>query len=75
MSYLVVFWKLYSEIKRNLELGRPTSYSFSKQFGEVEIGLQFNVKKASNKGKDKYFDDDLTKILSSFDPKLKRELK
>lgn len=75
MFYFLVFWKLYSEIKRNLDLGRPTIYTFSKQFGEVEIGFQFHVKKSSNKGKDKYFDDDLTKILSSFDPKLKRELK
>ncbi len=72
---VLVSYKLYSEIKRNLELGRPTSYTFSKQFGEVEVGLQFNVKKASNKGKDNYFDDDLTKILSSFDPKLKGEVK
>ena len=75
MFYLLVFWRLYSEIKRNLELGRPTSYTFSKKFGEVDIGFQFNVKNASNRGKDKYFDDDITKILSSFDPKLKRELK
>ena len=72
---VLVSWKLYSEIKRNLELGRATLYTFSKQFGEVEVGLQFNVKKSSNKSNDKYFDDDLTKILSSLDSKRKREIK
>ena len=72
---VLVSWKLYSEIKRNLELGRATSYTFSKQFGEVEVGLHFNVKKSLNKSNDKYFDDDLTKILSSLDSKRRGEIK
>ena len=64
--FIAVSLKIYSNVNRTLMTGKTSSFRVSKEMGQVEVGFScFVRKKEEKRNKDRYFDDELSRLLHS----------